>query len=221
MARQLSPVWLFDAGAWAYDSFTANEIWQASCAALLNHVPSNGGPRQALDLGIGPGVSALAMGRPRPDVAFIGLDLSPRMLAIARANRASAGWSEQRLPLLRGDVLQLPLADESVDIVTGHSFFYLLPDRDRALAEVKRILQPGGYIAFLEPHAAGGDWRWLLRQRSVRLLISVSLWRLYSRLHTRFSAGSLSLFLEQGGFRNIRTEVTLGGFGIVGRAQRP
>lgn len=221
MARQLSPVWLFDAGAWAYDSFTANEIWQASCAALLDHVPPNGRQRQALDLGVGPGVSALVMGRQRPDVSFIGLDLSPRMLAIARANRASAGWSEQRLPLLRGNVLQLPLADESLNIVTGHSFFYLLPDRNRALAEVKRILQPGGYIAFLEPHAGNGDWSWLLRQRSLRLLISVSLWRLYSRLHTRFSAGNLHVFLAQAGFRNIRTEVTLGGFGVVGRAQRP
>ena len=221
MGRWLSQVWIFDIGAWAYNSFTANEIWQASCSRLLEHVPSNQGQLQALDLGVGPGVSALAMGRCRPDVSFIGLDLSRPMLSFARDNREAVGWSPQRLSLLRADALQIPLAEATVNIVTGHSFFYLLPNRPSVLAEVKRVLQPGGHITFLEPHAGRGDWGWLLRQGSLRLLIAVSLWRPYSRLHMRFSSHSLRTMLEQAGFINILTEVTLGGFGIAGYAQKP
>jgi ubiquinone/menaquinone biosynthesis C-methylase UbiE len=177
VGRGYSRVWIFDVGAWAYDSFTANEIWQTSCASLLDAVPSNQARLQALDLGVGPGVSALAMGRGRPELSFIGLDLSQPMLKIARDNRKIAGWSPQRLSLLRGDALQLPFAEETMDVVTGHSFFYLLPDYHTALVEVNRVLRPGGYIAFLEPHTGPGDWNWLLRQGSLRLLIAVSLWR--------------------------------------------
>jgi ubiquinone/menaquinone biosynthesis C-methylase UbiE len=221
MGSRFSRVWLFDVGAWAYNAFSANEIWRGSCARLLDHVPPGQGQHLALDLGTGPGVSALAMGRQRPDVAFIGLDLSKPMLAFARNNRSAAGWPPQRLSLLRADALQVPLAGETVDVVTGHSFFYLIPDPQAALAEIGRVLRPGGQLAFLEPHAGQGDWGWLLRQGSLRLLIAVSLWRPYSRLHTRFSADSLRLLFEQAGFKNITMEVTLGGFGIVGRAQKP
>jgi ubiquinone/menaquinone biosynthesis C-methylase UbiE len=113
------------------------------------------------------------------------------------------------------------LANETINIVTGHSFIYLLPDRHAVLTEVKRVLRPGGQVAFLEPHAGRGDWGWLLRQKSLRLFISVSLWRPYSWLHTRFSTYSLQALLEQAGFINLSTEVTIGGFGIVGRAQKP
>jgi ubiquinone/menaquinone biosynthesis C-methylase UbiE len=161
------------------------------------------------------------MGRQRPAAYFIGLDLSQRMLAIAGDNRLKAGWPSERLSLLRADAFQLPLVDGGLDAITGHSFLYLLPHRRVALAEAKRILRPGGYVAFLEPHAGQVNWSWLLGQVSIRLLTSISLWRLYSWLHARFSAESLGLTLQEAGFVNVTTEVTLGGFGIFGRAQKP
>jgi hypothetical protein len=76
-------------------------------------------------------------------------------------------------------------------------------------------------VAFLEPHAGQVNWPWVLRQRSGRLWLSVSLWRLYSGWHGRFSTESLRLSLAQAGFANISVEVSLGGFGIFGRAQKP
>jgi SAM-dependent methyltransferase len=113
------------------------------------------------------------------------------------------------------------LVDAGLDALTGHSFLYLLPNRRVALAEAKRSLRPGGYLAFLEPHAGQVSWAWLLGHASIRLLTSISLWRLYSWFHIRFSAESLCLALQEAGFVNITTEVTLGGFGIFGRAQKP
>ncbi len=89
------------------------------------------------------------------------------------------------------------------------------------MAEVYRVLRPGGYVAFLEPHAGFVDWRWLVGQPWAGLQISLSLWRIYSWLHRRFSAERLQTALMQAGFEMLHTEVTLGGFGIFGRGQKP
>jgi ubiquinone/menaquinone biosynthesis C-methylase UbiE len=219
--QKLFGVWIFDVGSWIYDFITANEIWHDSCARLLEYVPQDQKRRLVLDLGTGPAVSAIAMGQLRSDFDFIGFDLSQRMLAIAKSNSHAIGWSPERLSLLRGDALKIPLADGRLDAVTGHSFLYLLPDYRVALREVNRTLKTGGYVAFLEPHQGEVNWSWLWHQRSRRLLTSVSLWRFYSGLHHRFSPQSLRAALEQAGFAKIDTEITLGGFGIYGRAQKP
>jgi ubiquinone/menaquinone biosynthesis C-methylase UbiE len=123
--------------------------------------------------------------------------------------------------LLRGDANRLPLDDGVVDVVTGHSFLYLLPDYAVALAEVHRVLRPQGYVAFLEPHAGVLDWHWLWRQHSAGLQISLSLWRVYSWLHRRFTAERLAAALAAGGFVRVKTEVTLGGFGLFARGRKP
>lgn len=214
-------IWIFNAGADAYDFFTANPIWTANCARLLDHVPAEQARLQVLDLGIGPGGSAIAMGQHWPERRFIGFDISRSMLRIAAHNRRKAGWSPNRLALGRGDALHLPLQEGRLDAVTGHSFLYLLSDHHLALAEINRVLRPGGYVAFLEPHVGPISWSWLLSGASTRLFVSLSLWRLYSSWHRRYSAESLRLDLAQAGFTHIKTEVTLGGFGIFGRAQKP
>ncbi len=212
---------IFDFGAWGYAWMTGNPIWQANSAHLLDAVPTGSGPFWVLDLGAGPGNSALAMGEQRPEACFIAFDLASQMLAIAANQRAVAGWSSQRLAPVRGNAFYLPLADNSVDVVTGHSFLYLLPDYTMVLAEVYRVLRPGGHVAFLEPYAGGVDWRWLLGQPWAGLQISLSLWRIYSWLHRRFSAERLQSALAEASFQTIRTEVTLGRFGIFGRGQKP
>ncbi len=108
-----------------------------------------------------------------------------------------------------------------MDGVTGHSFLYLLPDYRPALAEAVRVLRPGGDVVFLEPFAGRPDWGWLRRQGSLRLLSSLSLWRLYSGRHRRFSVDELRRAFEQAGLTNVRTEVTLRGFGLLGRGRKP
>ncbi|MCX6048142.1 MAG: methyltransferase domain-containing protein [Chloroflexi bacterium] len=211
---------IFDFGAWGYAWMTGNPIWQANSAHLLDAMPARPDPFWVLDLGAGPGNSALAMGEKQPTARFIAFDLAQQMLALAAQQRMAAGWSVQRLAPVRGDAFYLPLADSSVDMVTGHSFLYLLPDYRAVLAEAYRVLRPGGYVAFLEPHAGLVDWSWLLKQPWAGLQISLSLWRIYSWLHRRFSAERLQTVLTEAGFHTVRTEVTLGGFGIFGRGQK-
>ncbi|MFQ5921468.1 MAG: class I SAM-dependent methyltransferase [Anaerolineales bacterium] len=219
LARLLG-AWVFSSAAWLYDWMTANSAWQASCANLLDPLPASAEGGLILDLGIGPGVSAMSMGARRSRVRFVGLDLSHPMLKRAHANRELAGWPARRLMLVQADADHLPLAGESFDAVAAHSFLYLLPDHHAALNEANRVVRSGGLAAFMEPNADRADWGWLLRQRSGRLLFSFSLWRFYNWLHGRFSPASLTAAFERAGFNEVDIENALGGFGIYGWARK-
>ncbi len=219
LARLLGS-WIFNAAAWVYDWMTANGVWQESCANLLDPLPDRAESSLVLDLGIGPGVSALSMGVRRSRARFVGLDLSRLMLKQARASREQVGWPARRLMLVQADADHLPLAGGSFDAAAAHSFLYLLPDYRAALIEASRVLRPGGLAAFMEPNADRADWGWLLRQRSGRLLFTFSLWRFYNWLHGRFSPASLTAAFERAGFTKVETESALGGFGIYGWARK-
>ncbi len=219
LARLLGP-WIFNTAAWLYDWMTASSVWQESCANLLAPIPDSAESSLVLDLGIGPGVSALSMGVRRSRARFVGLDLSRLMLKQARAGREQAGWHARRLMLVQADADHLPLAGESFDVAAAHSFLYLLPDYQTALIDAIRVVRPGGLAAFMEPNADRADWGWLLRQRSGRLLFTFSLWRFYSWLHGRFSPVSLTAAFERAGFTTVETESALGGFGIYGWARK-
>lgn len=212
---------IFDVGSWLYAWMTGNPVWHANAAHLLDlSLPEQAG-RLILDLGAGPGNSALAMRAQQPNARFIAFDLAQQMLELAQQNRLQAGASAQSLLPVRGDALHLPFPTATVDIVTGHSFLYLLPNYRGVLAEAFRVLRPGGYVSFLEPRAGTVDWSWLWQQRSTGLHISLTLWRVYSWLHRRFSAPMLAAALAEAGFQMITTEVTLGRFGIFGRGRKP
>lgn len=219
LARLLGP-WVFDTAAWLYDWMTANPAWQESCAHLLSPAPDGAGARWVLDLGIGPGVSAIQMGASRPQARFVGLDLSHVMLKQARLGRGHAGWPPNRLMLVQADVAHLPLAGQSFDAAAAHSFLYLLPDPDAALVEANRVMRAGGLAAFMEPSSDRVDWGWLLRQRSGRLLVAFTLWRLYNWVHGRFSPARFKAAFERAGFSEVDTERTLGGFGLYGWARK-
>ena len=219
LARHLGS-WVFGSTAWLYEWMTANSAWQESCANLLEPLPDRAEEALVLDLGIGPGVSALSMGVRHPQARFVGLDLSRPMLKQARTGRKQAGWPAGRLMLVQADADHLPLAEDSFDAAAAHSFLYLLPDHHAALIEANRVMRSGGLAAFMEPNADRPNWDWLLRQRSGKLLFSFSLWRIYNWIHGRFSPASFTAAFERAGFSEVNIESTLGGFGIYGWARK-
>jgi ArsR family transcriptional regulator len=82
----------------------------------------------------------------------IGVDLSPAMIAVARANLDRAGISNARLRV--GDVMHLPVLNDSFDLVVIHQVLHFLDEPARALAEAGAALAPGGRLLVVDfaPH---------------------------------------------------------------------
>jgi len=194
-----------------YELLTDHEAWREDCRALAALVP---GPR-VLDLGIGPGTGAIEMARADPARRHVGLDLSAPMLRRARARALRAGLA---LHLLRGDALALPFRAGAFDGATGHSLLYLLPDAAAALREVRRVLRPGGRVAFLEPRP-GASLRRALAAGAHHAL-AMALWRGMAALHRRFDEASLPALLLAAGFDDARAWPVLSGFGVMAVATR-
>lgn len=212
--------WLFNLGANVYGWFTAQAAWRASCASVADQLADLDGTWIA-DLGCGPGVSTFELARRVADARLIGIDLAPRMLDEARRREPSSGACA-RVTWLRANAELLPIATASLDACTGHSFLYLVQDRSGVLREVRRVLRPGGRLVLLEPNDEPMTLRRALRiSNDPRHLVSVSLWRPFSRLHGRFTLDSLTRTLSAAGFVNCQASEAFGGLGLLARAEAP
>ena len=98
-----------------------------------------------LDLGSGAGFDCfLAAERVGPHGRVIGVDMTPEMLERARGNAHKGGFANVEFRL--GEIEALPIADATVDAVISNCVLNLSGDRPRVLAEVMRVLKPGGRI---------------------------------------------------------------------------
>ena len=98
-----------------------------------------------LDLGSGAGIDCfLAAERVGPAGRVIGVDMTPEMLERARDNARRGGFTNVEFRL--GEIEALPVADSTVDVVISNCVLNLSGERPRVLAEVLRVLKPGGRI---------------------------------------------------------------------------
>src|SRR4029078_4781962 len=96
-----------------------------------------------LDLGSGGGIDVfLSARRVGPTGKVYGLDMTDEMLALARENQQKAGVTN--VEFLKGDIEQIPLPDNSVDLIISNCVINLSPDKDQVLKEAFRVLKPGG-----------------------------------------------------------------------------
>ena len=99
-----------------------------------------------LDLGSGGGIDViLSAKRVGPSGKAYGLDMTDEMLALARENQKRAGI--ENVEFLKGAIENVPLPDNSVDVVISNCVINLSGDKDRVLAEAFRVLKPGGRFA--------------------------------------------------------------------------
>jgi len=151
--------WASGLGSMLYDNAQAFarkivSAWQLPIDWL--NMPTGG---VALDVGSGPGNVTASLARAAgSDGLALGIDISEPMLA--RAVEAQAG---PNVGFLRADAQQLPFRDESFDATTSLAVLQLIPDPPATLAEIVRVLKPGGRVAIMVPTVGrGADFiKWL------------------------------------------------------------
>ena len=143
---------------------------------------------EVLEIGCGTGSTAIAHA---PFVGHIrASDLSPRMIEIARDKAKTAGIDNVTFEVSSVEGLDVP--DGSIDVVMAHNILHLLEDRERAIADIHRMLKPGG--VFVSSTACIGDMMLLLR-----LIIPVGrLLRLFPLVKV-FSVAELKESLQNAG----------------------
>jgi len=200
-------------------SFGQDRYWKE---VLLRH-GSRRVPQEILDVACGTGDLTLELARRLPDARVVGMDLTPEMIRRARRRAARAGGPAETIQFDLGDMSALTYRDSQFDLVTAGYALRNAPDLTATIAELHRVLRPGGVLGILD------------FSRSDAPAISaaqVGLLRFWGRLWGRFLHGnpeaygyiaeSLRRFpprsrfldlLRRGGFRAIRERRFF--FGII------
>jgi SAM-dependent methyltransferase len=99
-----------------------------------------------LDLGSGGGIDCfLAARKVGPTGRVIGLDMTPDMIRLARRNAKKVGATN--VDFRYGEMEDIPLPDESVDVIISNCVINLSPDKDAVFTEAYRVLRPGGRMS--------------------------------------------------------------------------
>ena len=119
---------------------TRRSVWQPTTdgrdpVEIAAAVVRASGARAILEVGCGTGAFAERVGADNPQSTVIATDQSPRFVELTAARGVDARLA---------DVQDLPFADGSFDLVAAMWMLYHVPDLDRGLAEVRRVLRPGG-----------------------------------------------------------------------------
>lgn len=148
--RARSAAAFFDSVAETWDTVRGLHFSEDAIERALLESIGEGPFRQAVDMGTGTGKMLTLL---EPHVERIeGLDLSHQMLTVARDNLLRSGAT--RASVRHGDACAMPFSDGEVDLVVMHQLLHFVDQPDRALAEARRILAPGGRLIIVDfaPH---------------------------------------------------------------------
>ncbi len=131
----------------AYDSvdgYVADADLELGCGVPTDHAGLESG-QTVVDLGSGAGLDAFVARRTvGASGRVIGVDFVPEMVEKARANADTLGV--ENVDFVEGDIEDLPLDDETADVVLSNCVLNLVPDKVQAFAEMYRVLRPGGHF---------------------------------------------------------------------------
>jgi len=222
---------MFDKIAGYYDganrilSLGFDESWRRQGVASLE--PKSGG--SYLDVGCGTGDIALEILRQSPSSRVIGIDPSEGMLALGREKVQAAG-SVAAISLEQGDVLNLRFEDDSFDGAIASFCIRNVTDRKKALAEILRVVRPGGLFVIVElTEPAGAIMKPLFRLYArvvmplvTKVLSSVSAYRYLVESMADFPrAEAFTALMSQAGFVDVTYRHLTGGIVTLFMARAP
>jgi ubiquinone/menaquinone biosynthesis C-methylase UbiE len=148
-----------DVAAVGYDTkwgIDFGELGQSQTLGKLEKALGSPPGRYARSLEIGAGTGYFSLNLLQRGVigAAVATDISPGMLTTLQVNAERLGLAVESVA---ADAESLPFADRSFDLVLGHAVLHHLPDLDRAFAEFRRVLRPGGTIVFAGEPSRYGD----------------------------------------------------------------
>jgi ubiquinone/menaquinone biosynthesis C-methylase UbiE len=126
---------------------------QSHTVTLLDRVALRPG-QSAIDLGCGPsGIIELLCDRVGPDGSVVGVDRDPALVALARALVHERGLTN--VEIMEADARRTGLPVSSFDLVHARTLLINVPDPDSVVAEMARLVKPGGWVVGMEPDGAG------------------------------------------------------------------
>jgi len=142
----------------SYESYTDHEEYISTNRPLLDAIDFSN-VKVVADLACGAGMFCSLLFERKPSLKICGIDLDPEQIDISTRKFTQRGmlapdmssWRAGgggRILLLTGSADTLPFRDGEIDLVTMGNAIHLMPDKDRFLTEVKRVLRPGGTFAF-------------------------------------------------------------------------
>jgi arsenite methyltransferase len=153
-----------------------------------------------LDLGSGGGIDVLlSAGRVSPGGRAYGLDMTDEMLELARENRRKAGV--ENAEFLKGEMEDIPLPDDHVDVVISNCVINLSTAKERAIGEAFRVLKPGGRFAVSDMVLPGDK-----SEIPAEVMRSVELWS--GCVSGALEKGEYEALLREAGFEDVSVEVT-------------
>src|SRR5919198_259867 len=139
---------------------------------------------RSLEIGAGTGYFTLNLLKAGVVERAVATDISPGMLATLSGSAEQLGLE---VKTVRCEATELPFPDGSFDLVLGHAVLHHLPDLDAAFAEFRRVLEPGGRVAFCGEPSLYGDRIAELPKRGASVV--APLWRALMRAAPRMGPG--------------------------------
>ena len=145
---------LFEHFAWLY-IFCREKLFRDDTQRMIRALWPKERPAAGetiIELGCGPGFYSCGLAERFREISVVGVDRSPSQLKWAREKRDKRGLNNCRFQ--SDNVLELSFSDASFNVLIASRLFTVLPDRSRAVAEMFRVLRPGGRCFVAEPRYA-------------------------------------------------------------------
>lgn len=142
---------LFEHVAWMY-AFCRERLFRDDTERIISTLWQDSAPpsgTQIIELGCGPGLYSRKLAQQFLNVHVTGVDRSENQLRWARQRASACGINNCIFE--RVNILALPFTDASFDVLIASRIFTVLPDQDRAVAEMFRVLKPSGSCFIAEP----------------------------------------------------------------------